>query len=73
MVIKPNLLQNGKNHREKVCYARSRLHVETVPVDTHRTRITRVPVRCIHGPVYYRICILYHGMYREFGRRLTRK
>ena len=36
-----------------MCCARSRLHVKTVPVNRHRTRITRVSVRCIHGPVYY--------------------
>ena len=60
-------------HRENVRCARFRLHVETVPVNTYRTRITRVSVRCIHGSVYYRICILCHGMYREYGRRLTRK
>ena len=28
-----------------VCCARARLHVESVPVDTYRTRFTRVPVQ----------------------------
>ena len=52
----------------------ARLHVETVPVNTHRTRFTRVPVRCMYGQhVCYRIGILYHGMSREYGRRLTRE
>ena len=60
-------------HRENVCCARARLHVEPLPVDTYRTRFTRVPVRCMYGPVCYRIGILYHGMPRKHGRRSTRK
>ena len=63
----------GCNHRENVCCARARLHIETVPVDTYRTRFTRVPVRCMYGPVCYRIGILYNGMSRKHGRPLTRK
>ena len=53
------------SHRENVCCARSRLHVETVPVNTYRTRTTRVPIQCIHGPMYYHIGTLCHGMYRD--------
>ena len=60
-------------HRENVCCARARLHVEPLPVDTYRTRFTRVPVRSMYGPVCYRIGILYHGMPRKHGRRSTRK
>ena len=44
-------------YMENVCCAWARLHVETVLVNTHRTRFTQVPVRCMYRHMCYRVIV----------------